>query len=449
MQKLKPALQFSQGRSLPWSGAELVNCYAEKADGDKRDDFAVMCIPGLDVAYTVGTGPIRGATLMNNILYVVSGGSFYSVTQAGVTTLIGGVSGSDMAQVVNNGTQVAICSGGQGYIYSGGSLTAPAALANMGSVGFIDGYFIWTSSLYDQFIYSAINDGLTYSGAVATVEGSPDGLKGVIVDHRELLFFGDLTIEIWYNSGNPDFAFERQGNAFIERGCVDRDSAVKIDNGVHFVGDDRIVYRLDGYQPTRISTHSIEYEIRNASYYRGFTYTQEGHKFYVLWTDVGTYCFDMATGAWHKRNSWGMNYWRCGGSINAWGGALLFDNQSNRLFRPNFDTYTEAGEIISLEISLPTIESGDRDRKTLYAFELVAETGVGNSSVPDPQVAMTFSRDGGRTWSNEMWRSLGRVGEYLTRAVWRQRVQFRQLQINLKITDACRRFVLGYYADIA
>jgi hypothetical protein len=52
-------------------------------------------------------------------------------------------------------------------------------------------------------------------------KGAPDNLVGVVNSHRELLFPGTDTLEIWYDSGDADFPFARQGNAFIERGCID------------------------------------------------------------------------------------------------------------------------------------------------------------------------------------------------------------------------------------
>ena len=84
----------------------------------------------------------------------------------------------------------------------------------------------------------------------------------------------------------------------------------------------------------------------------------------------------------------------------------------------------------------------------MYAFEVTCETGVGNGAVTDPQMMLRYSDDGGHTWSNEMWRSLGRVGEYRTRAVWRKLGQFRQRQMNLRITDAARKIVISHWADI-
>ena len=48
------------------------------------------------------------------------------------------------------------------------------------------------------------------------------------------------------------------------------------------------------------------------------------------------------------------------------------------------------------------------------------ENGTGNSDDPDPQIMREFSDDGGRTWSNQTSRSLGKEGEYRKRQVWRR-----------------------------
>src|SRR3546814_3038862 len=125
MRQLKPALQYSEGRSKPWSGAKVINCFAEKADGDKTTDFAIMAIPGLDRFETVGDGPIRGAHQMGDLLYIVSGSELYSVTQAGVATLIGAIVGTGPVAMEDNGSHLAISAAPIGYVYSGGILQAP------------------------------------------------------------------------------------------------------------------------------------------------------------------------------------------------------------------------------------------------------------------------------------------------------------------------------------
>ena len=38
----------------------------------------------------------------------------------------------------------------------------------------------------------------------------------------------------------------------------------------------------------------------------------------------------------------------------------------------------------------------------------------------DPQVMLRWSDDGGHTWSNEHWRSMGLLGRSQTRVIWRR-----------------------------
>jgi hypothetical protein len=450
LRQVRPALQYSEGRSKPWSGARLVNAFSEKADGDKQGDFAVMASPGLDLLCTLPKSPVRGLHIMTSGLHAVAGDKLYRIVEDGLFIELGSIGGSGPVRMADNGAQLAIVGGYTGYVWTGSTLAQPADLLPVTDVAYIDGYFLWSLRDSAQVAYSAIGDGLEYDGLdVISAEGSPDGIIGIIANHRELLIFGNDSVEFFYNSGGIDNAFERQGNAFIERGAFDRDSICKVDNSVHFMGDDRIIYRLDGYSPVRISTHAIEYRIRATTTARAFAYTQEGHKFYCLATDDGTFCYDMATGAWHERLSFGRDNYRVGCSETAWSGPVMGDNVSGKLYRPNLDGITEDGEPIRVVIGLPTLEAS-RQRVTMYQFEAYFETGVGlnDGQGSDPQIMLRYSDDGGRTWSNEIWRSLGRIGEYRTRAIWRSLGQFRQRQMHLEITDPVRKFAIGYFADV-
>ena len=444
--QLAPALQYSQGRSFNWSGAELVNCYAEKADGDRREDFAVMPSPGLTLWADIGTGPIRGSIVCAGVLYVVSGSVLYSVTSGGIGTACGTIAGSETVRMACNYTEVCIAAGGTGYVYSGGSLSTPVPF-DVSDVLYADGFIMWMIKDSEQFIISSLDDALTYDASdIASVEGAPDDLVGMINDHREIHFYGGKTGEIFYNSGAAFFPFERQGNAFIERGCFDRDSIVKIDSTVMFMGDDRIIYTLNGYIPQRLSTHAIEYYLRDATYAKGWSYTLEGHKFYVLEVDAGTIVIDRATGAWHMRKSDGSDYWRCNGSVDAYGQTLLTDRDTGKLYTVSNDVYTEDGNPIRMEIVLPTLEFG-RKRVSMYSFEVTTETGVGTVS-DNPQIMLQYSDDGGHNWSHELWRGMGLEGARNNRAIWRKLGQFRVRQMKLAITASVQRLVISYFADI-
>lgn len=452
MRKQQPALQYSEGRSKPWSGAKLVNIFAESSEGDKADQFAVMAIPGLSEFADIAASPVRGSHNMQGVLYTVIGTTLYSVASDGTETALGTIGGSLPVMMADNGEELAIQGGAlnnQGYVLSGGVLyTGIANLPPVSNVVYIDGYFVWTVFESDQFVVSGLADGLSYDPLdVATVEGDPDNIVAVVNLQRELQFGGAKTFEIWFNSGNADFPFERQGNAFIERGCADRDSLAKIDNSTHFVGDDLIVYRLNGYLPTRISTHAIEYRIARASWFRAFVYSLEGHKTYVLNTDVGTFAYDMATGAWAERKSLGKDNYRIATATTCYGQTIMGDAYVGRLGTPSLDVFTEFGEVIPIEIEMPSIQT-DRSKATLYAFELYCETGVGNPLDPDPQVSLAFSKDGGRTYGPDLARTLGAVGEYQTRCIWRLGVQFRQVQLRITMPSISRRFVISSWADV-
>ena len=449
MRKLQPALQQSQGRSRTWGGAELVNAFSELSEGDKADAFAVMAIPGLVEFSDVSAQPVRGVHVMQGVLYAVVGTTLYSIAENGAESPLGSIPGSVPVMMADNGEELAIQSVNQGYVLSGAVLyTGIPNLPQVSNVVYIDGYFVWTVFDSDQFIISALGDGLSYDALdVATVEGDPDNIVGCVNDHRELQFYGARTVEIWYNSGAPDFPFARQGNAFIERGCIDRDSLVKIDNSVHFAGDDRVVYRLNGYDPVRISTHAIEFRTAQASWYRAYTETTLGHKLYVLNTDAGTFAYDMATGAWHERKSLGRSNYRVSCGTRAYGETVLGDAYTGKLYYSDFEADTEDGDAIVVQIQLPSLQT-DRAKSTLYTFEAQIQAGAGTIADPDPQIILDYSRDGGNTYSPGIYRSMGGMGEYLTRCIWRLGLSFRQLQMRLTLPSRVPRFVIAYYADV-
>ena len=54
-----------------------------------------------------------------------------------------------------------------------------------------------------------------------------------------------------------------------------------------------------------------------------------------------------------------------------------------------------------------------------------------------------YSKDGGHSWSEEMWVSLGKIGEKKRRAILRRLGKFRDLVMRVKITDPVRRVLIG------
>ena len=172
----------------------------------------------------------------------------------------------------------------------------------------IDGYFI-LAARSGQFFHSNL-DSLQFDQLDFAEAGShPDSIVGIETLHRRIYILGDESIEAWYNAGNADFAFSRDNGMTINIGCAARATIAADQYSICFLGNDGIAYALMGGAPRRISTESVEYDVAesDATRARGVTYTEEGHRFYLLTLvyDDGSrkaWGFDFATGVWHERS---------------------------------------------------------------------------------------------------------------------------------------------------
>ena len=61
----------------------------------------------------------------------------------------------------------------------------------------------------------------------------------------------------------------------------------------------------------------------------------------------------------------------------------------------------------------------------------------------DPQVMLRYSNDGGFTWSNEYWVSIGKVGNTKNRAIWRKLGQARDRVWEINFTDPVPCDIIG------
>ena len=74
-------------------------------------------------------------------------------------------------------------------------------------------------------------------------------------------------------------------------------------------------------------------------------------------------------------------------------------------------------------------------------FEATFESGVGltTGDGSDPIVRMDKSDNGGRTFNSETRRTIGKIGEYGQRSIWRRQGRFPVARsIRLTITDPVR-----------
>ena len=453
------ATQAYQSRSLPLAAQQCINLYAEQQPADSKSQVALFGTPGIKLFSDTGSAAGRGMHVMNGVLYTVQGSALYSVSSSGVATSLGAIAGSGRVSMDDNAVQLCIVNGTKGYIYtvSGGlvQITDPDFLP-ADTVVYQDGYFIFNAVGTGQFFISNLLDGTSYLATdFADAEGKADNLVAVFSNHREVFLFGELTTEVWYNSGDLDFPFTRIGGAFIERGCAAAHSIASIDNTIIFLGEDRIVYRLEGYTPQRISQHAIESTIESygtISDAFAFSYTMDGHKFYVLTfpTEDATWVYDASTQLWHERQSFQSQRWRASGYAEAYGKHLVIDSQNGNIGELDNSTYTEYGNTMQGIAAAPPIHA-DRRRMFMSRLELDIESGVGltTGQGSDPQIMLDWSDDGGRTFSaRNPWKSMGKIGEYRQRIRWNRLGSFRNRVLRVIVADPVKRVGIAAHAEL-
>lgn len=446
----------SKGRSENANGSRLVNLFAEQLPPDSKSPVVLYGTPGESVFTNVNQLTVFGTMVMDNQLYAVTDTKLYSVDEFGVITELGDVIISDRVSWDTNGTSLVFVDGTKGYYYSiaGGLVEfAGGGWFPARTVTYQDGYFIFQREGTGQFFISEILSTTLDPLDFATAEAAPDDTIAVLSDHRELWLFGEHSVEVWYNSGDPDFTFERMQGAYIERGCAAAMTVTKMDNSVFWLAEDGVVYRALGYQPQRISTHAVEFDIADYRWEDAFayTYTEEGHKFFVLTfpTSDKTWCFDVATGLWHERSYGDIGRHNSNCYARCYNKHLVGDFQTGNIYELDMDVGTDNGEEIKRLAVAPPIHAA-RDEITCYSFEVDMESGVGlvTGQGSDPQAMLQWSDDGGKTWSNEHWTGIGKIGEYTKRVKWNRLGQFRQRQFKLAISDPVPVVILGAFAEV-
>lgn len=438
-------------RSVNAADARMVNLFPEIIPEGGKEPAFLNRAPGLKFEVLVGDGPIRGMWVLGDNLYVVSKDKLYKVSSTYAVTLLGTVFGTTgPVSMADNGTQLFIACNGPSYIYNSqtnvfAQITDPD-FAGAVTVAYLDGYFVFNEPNSQKIWVTALLDGTSVDPLdFASAEGSPDGVVGIIADHREIWVFGTNSVEVWYDSGNADFPLSRIQGAFNELGCAAPYSIAKMDNGLFWLGKDArgqgIVYRANGYTGQRISTHAVEWQIQqytDMSDAIGYTYQQDGHSFYVLIFPQAntTWVYDVATQAWHERAGFaGGEFTRHRSNCQAFfqGDVLVGDYENGNIYSFDLDDFSDNGSIQKWLRSWRALPTGQNNlkRSAQHSLQLDLETGVGLNlgQGSDPQVVLRWSDDGGHTWSNEHWVSIGKIGEFYRRAIW------RRLGMTMKIRD--------------
>jgi len=416
-------------------GFPQLNLYAEKSPTSPDKPYALVGRPGLEDYATVGDGPIRAlhrkSGLFDDGAIILSDETVYKLATNGSATAFSGTVPGQFRVSIASGLDpdqlavVRIANDLRLYKVTdaGGTVAEnfPSASESDGasSIAYIRGFWIAIKTGTQQAYYLVPGDTDWTALSFASAEYQPDKLIAVMILGDQIWFLGAATTEVWALTGQASPAIQPYGGLNFDIGCRARDTAVVVGSSLIWVGNDCSVYLSAGGVPKPISDNGLAEQIRksNPLYLRAWGYVLDQHVYYVLTLEDQTWIYDGSTGFWNPANSKGLNYWRAHIGSDVSGLALAADALPNnpQIWRVNPDDLTDSGEEIERLATAFLEWKGPRTR--CANASLLCE--LGNTGQDEaPQVGMRWSDDGGKTFSDWLFRSIGRVGEYSARPIW-------------------------------
>jgi hypothetical protein len=454
--------QAYENRSIPVSSQRCVNWYPEIEPESARNVITLQAVSGTKLFLDIAESDldfIRGMRFSHQLqlLYVVSGNELYEIQENGVKTLRGTIPGSAAVIMSDNGRQIGIVNTLQYQVYDSTTTTLSNVLDSGGGplvardIGFLDGRFILMTQDQRYFI-TAPNDALTVDALdFDDVEGNPDALTGLLVANRRIWFGGENSYEHYFDSQQlaaaGEFPIARvDGGSQNGYGLAGLLAKVVQDSAPYWCSNDGRIYRTNGYLPERISNFGIENSIRSypdISDCEASEWTENGHRFVAFSFPAGgeTWVYDTTSNMWHQRSTglsggiWDVNF-----TETAWNRVIVGSRSSDKLGELDLDTFTEYGESMKARRTSPVIHSNQNIVFT-DRLELVME--MGRASINEnAQLGLRWSDDGGVTFGNWVFESLGLIGEYQNRVVFWSLGQSVNRVYDLQITDDVRRTLI-------
>ena len=423
-----------EGRSLIANDQRCVNLYVKPEGPGGKTPAGLYRTPGLKYLVSSGPGPCRSnGVVFQDKAYFVSGNKLVAIDE--------NFNGSEVGTLLTSQGRVSMARGWDhlllvdsvaGYTYDGVTLTkiADPDFPECDHACWTGHHYITAKRGTNQFYVSALNDPTSWFAlGFASAEAQPDVLIVPWAFQGLLILMGDETTELYRQTGNADFPFDPVMGMVVEYGIHAPWSVATVDNFLFFLGKSAnggpVAMMATGQIPTPISTPDLEdtwRKYRTIDNAVAFAYRQGGHTFYVITFPSGgeTWCYDVTTGYWHQRSSYELGYHRAGGHVFFQDQHILGDFENERFYTYDFDTYRDGDDPLVWIRRAPVICDPQGNRTMFFdRLELIVETGLGltTGQGKDPQVMLRWTNDG-KTWGNELWRSMGKRGEYRTRVVW-------------------------------
>lgn len=471
---------FYVSDSLPISAQRCVNWQPNIPQAPSMTDANLSPTPGLvELARASNIDACRGVHVLGETPYFVIGQKLYRLnlqengeTELFTTEELGDIVGDSRVTMADNGTELCICARpddlttGKSYIFTedpdilteitDANFDGPAT-----SVVYLDGFFVFTRADGKKFFNSPLASGLGPYDALdfSTASADPDQIRAQASLGGQLYMFGSETTEIFRNVGRSPAPFVRVQGAVLDVGIFSPLSLLIYASALVFVGGSTnqspAVWAISGGSKKRISTTAIDNELAKLSADElaevfAWSYAESGANLYGLTLPHTTFVYDSVNQRWHERQTTSngeLFQYRVSHMVTAYGRILVGDLQDGRIGQLDASVYTDYNRLVQ---RFATTQPFDNQGRPVFVskIEAVCEAGVGlanDVSVEsgttvrgepisvmtgsDPKITLAWSDNGGRTFTGYLSRSLGKMGEYKRRQLWRKLGRFSRARV--------------------
>ena len=415
-----PGLKASEG------AGRLYGCYAEPLGEGARAAAVLHRSPGLVGWGTTSKSGYRGSIEVQGVLYSAFSGFLEKHSIAGgASATVGTLNGSKKGFFARNNAatpdKVFVDPDGNIAVFTASGVTnayPDPDLPSVNSVTSLNGYLVFSTGdgkAYATDLNSTAVNALSFGSA----QSKPDGLIRVIAWSSRLLMMGSQTIEIWNDQGLQPFPFGLVD--VVPRGLAGPYCVTGFEDGfskgVHFVADDNGVYRLVGNEPVKVSPPDLDgliESVTDKTTIEMCSYISRGHAFVQVSCPAWTWTFNTNNGKWHERPSYLRPRSRIAGTIYAYNKWLAGDTASGNIVEITRTAHKEISDPLICEVWSAPIQNFPQ-RLRVASIWLDFTVGVGDAEgedpiATDPTVEVSWSDDGGQTFSTPRRIKLGRQG---------------------------------------
>lgn len=406
------------------SAGRLINAFVEKTLTGAPSDVIIRRSPGLErIGQTIGGIHTRGFLdvgteaiwILDNIA-LKFGADFNGQT-------LGPLAGTQpvtMARNSNNQNVVVTETECFNITVTGPPtpFASPNLPVNPTSVCDIDGYFVW--SFRDGRIFASDLNSVSVSALSFNTEQGME-VRRVVRYAGRLYAFGDKWTGVYRDTGSIPFPFTRE--VTIPRGIVGSHAIAGWETGwanqLVWVGDDFVVYRLDGYTPVPVSTDDVSRDIQKAVIAGGqnlleaFVYMYGKNAFWVLNShERFTWEYNLMTGEWNERASFNRSNWKGMKSLRMFNRWIIGDEFTGELYQISGTNFTEGLDPLIWQVESGVV-GGFPAGMVIPKSSFHITAGVGDfDRIAEPQVEISWSLNGGASYGDPVLRRLGGPGRY-------------------------------------